>query len=292
MALRVGIVGYGEAGRLHAAHLSRAGARVVGVVTRREIDCGFPRHSSLESLLPHVDALSIAVPNHLHGSICRDAIRAGKAVLVEKPMAIRERELDELEETLARNPVPLKVGFRLRWNPKLRALREEIDSPSRIRCVYRLGIERLAAGKPWTRKASESGGAFFTLGVHALDLVRWFARCKGEPLAGLRAGSSHRDGSADFPLVIEVSGRLPGGGYCVAGADLRKDAPFRLELELDSRPVETSPDERGAADSEYGAMIADFVLCAQSGRVDAEEQTELFRVHRDLIDARSLAEGP
>jgi len=292
MALRVGIVGYGEAGRLHAAHLSRAGAQVVGFVTRREIDCGFPRYVSVESMLPHVDAVTVAVPNRLHASVCLKAVRAGKAVLVEKPMALHERELEELEEALARVPVPLSVGFRLRWNPKLRALRDQLDAPHRIRCVYRLGIERLAAGKPWTRKASESGGAFFTLGVHALDLARWLARSRGEPLDDLRASAERRDGSADFPLVVELSGRLPGGAHLIAGADLREDAPFRLELEVNSSSVETNPDEREDTDAEYGAMMNAFVHRALAGRIDSEEQAELFRVHRDLICARSLAESP
>jgi predicted dehydrogenase len=292
MALRVGIVGYGEAGRLHAAHLSRAGADVVGIVTGREIDGSILRYPSVESMLPHVDAVTIAVPNHLHASICLTAVSAGKSVFVEKPLALHERELEELEEALTRNPVPLSVGFRLRFNPKLRALRDQLDSPRRIRCIYRLGIERLAAGKPWTRQRAQSGGAFFTLGVHALDLVRWLARSQEKPLQDLRASARHRDVSADFPLVAELWGRLPGGSHLVAGADLRGEAPFRLELEVNSRSVEDSCDLSMDPDAEYGAMMTDFVQRALDGRIDPAEESELFRLHRDIIHARFLAEGP
>jgi hypothetical protein len=135
---------------------------------------------------------------------------------------------------------------------RLVASRGQLAVPRRIRCVYRLGIESLAAGKPWTRKAAESGGVFFTLGVHALDLSRWLARGRGEPLEDLRASAAHRDGSADFPLVAELSGRPPGGVQVVAGADFRDEAPFRLELEVDGSPVETSSGEKEDAEAECG----------------------------------------
>ena len=69
-ALRVGIVGYGEAGVFHARYLVAAGAEVVGAVTTRELDSGRRRFDSLAEMLPHVDAVTIAVPNHLHAGLC------------------------------------------------------------------------------------------------------------------------------------------------------------------------------------------------------------------------------
>ncbi|MGH9324444.1 MAG: hypothetical protein ACRD3V_31735 [Vicinamibacteria bacterium] len=89
-----------------------------------------------------------------------------------------------------------------------------------------------------------------------------------------------------------MSGRLPGGAHVVAGADLCGDARFRLELEVNSRSVENSYDPSMDPEAEYGAMMAAFVELALAGRIDSAERSELFRVHRDLICARSLAESP
>jgi predicted dehydrogenase len=295
--LRVGIVGFGEIGRVHATHLAAAGARVVGVVTRRETE--FDRYPSLAALLPEVDTVTIAVPNHLHASLCVEVLRAGKPVFVEKPLGMVHQELDAIEEALAGASVPLHVGFRLRWNPRLRALRERLSGVRRIRCTYRLGLDKLADGKPWTRESALSGGAFFTLGVHAFDLVRWLAGARGEPLSDLQATASHRDGSADFPLVGSLSGVLPSGVEIVAGVDLREGATFHLDLHVDAESGAypdpslpgLDPEEEGSERVEYAGLMAAFAHAAESGELDRREHAELLQAHRDLVRARSLAEG-
>lgn len=298
MPLKVGVVGYGDAGRLHVHHLGRTGAEVAGIVTRKEPPPGIRRYDSLDALLVDVDAVTIAVPNHLHASLARKAVLAEKAVLVEKPLAMEKSELDEIEEALAAHPVPFQVGFRLRFSPELQALRERVARPRRIACFYRLGIEPLARGKAWTRRRALSGGAFFTLAVHALDLARWLSGARGEPLGGLRATSGFRDKSADFPLEASLSGMLPEGVEIVAGSDLRGDAPFRLDLTIDAErgqyPDPTLPGPRptdeDAAGAEYGAMMAAFVERAEAGASSPDEVKELIQSHRDLLDARALAE--
>jgi predicted dehydrogenase len=134
--IKVGVIGFGEIGRIHVRHLQGAGADIVGIVTRNpEINSVFPAYRSLNDLLPRVDALTIAVPNHLHASLCLEAIHAGKAVFVEKPLCLNPRELAQLETALCSARVPVKMGFRLRWNPCLRALRERLARPRRITCT-------------------------------------------------------------------------------------------------------------------------------------------------------------
>jgi predicted dehydrogenase len=297
MSLRVGLVGYGDIAHYHARHLAAAGAEVAGAVTRRPLPRGLTRYPTLSAMLGDVDAVTIAVPNHLHASLCEEAVKAGVAVFVEKPLCINDDELLALEACLARSLKPVHVGFRLRWNPSLMALRMRLKEVRRVRCVYRMGIERLAEGKTWTRHERESGGAFFALGVHALDLARWLARADGKPLGHLRAEATHRGAAADFPLVVGVSGVIRGGARIEAGADLRGDSEFRLEVQIDATNGRFAtdalaglrPEDAGAADAEYGAMLRHFVEAAVQANVSRADITEILQSHRELLAARRVA---
>jgi predicted dehydrogenase len=289
---RVGLIGYGDIAQLHARHLSAAGARVVGAVTRRTPADGLVRYASLEAMLPDVDAVTVAVPNHLHTHACLTALTAGKAVFLEKPWCLTDEACDALERALDAATVPVHAGFRLRWNPRMRHLKHRLRGPRRIACRYRLGIERLAEGKPWTRREVESGGALFTLGVHALDLARWLAGARGEPLEAISASAAHRDASADFPLVARVRGRL-GAVEIEVEADLRGDAPFHLGLEIDADQTGGAddpwpgpgPEDAGAAEVEYAGLMAAFVAAVGTGAVDREATAEILQLHRDLLAA-------
>ena len=297
MTLAVGIVGWGGIARYHARQFERAGARLAGVVSRRsDLALGVPVYPSLDCMLPHVDALTVAVPNHLHARCCLQAVRAGKPVLVEKPILISEEELAQLEAFLPSAEVPVHVGYRLRWNPAMRELRRTLRRPRRIECLYQLGIELLAKDKPWTRRLDRTGGAFFTLGIHALDLVRWLARAGGQPLSGLMADSGGRSSSVDYPLRVRLEGTLPDGTRLVAGADTRGSAAFDLRLRVDaehgSYPGDAQPLPLPADEAaEYEGLIADFVTAARSGRFDRAGIEEALETHRELLQARKAVGG-
>jgi len=294
--LAVGIVGFGEIARYHLRHLRAAGAQVIGVVTRRPTPSDVRRYASLDELLPDVQAVTIAVPNHLHARLFLQALAAGRAVFIEKPVCLHAEELGALERAVRETDVAVRVGFRLRWNPALRALRERVISMRRVSCMYRLGIDRLARDKEWTRRDAESGGAFFTLVVHALDLARWLARADGEPLEHLVAWTAHETMAADFPLVARLAGTLPGGIVIEASADLRGNAPFRLDLGIEPSvgyPGPTLPapwpEHEGAADAEYAAMMADFVDAAVRRHGDRHAVAEVLQTHRILLAAKAAA---
>ena len=297
MTLAVGIVGWGEIARDHARQFERAGARLAGVVSRRsDLALDVPVYPDLDRMLPHVDALTVAVPNHLHARCCLQAVRAGKPVLVEKPLLIREEELAQLEALLPSAGVPVHVGYRLRWNPSMRELRRTIRRPQRIECLYRLGIEMLAEGKPWTRRLACTGGAFFTLGIHALDLVRWLARAGGAPFSGLKAEVGGRSPSVDYPLKARLEGTLPDGTLLVAGTDTRGSAACEIRLRVDAEhgcyPDDALPPPVPADEPvEYEGLITDFVAAARTGRFDRAEIKETLETHRELLRARKLAGG-
>ena len=249
---------------------------------------------SLGAMLPHVDAVIITVPNHLHARLCLQAIEAEKPVLVEKPLCIAEDELLELEKSFQNLKAPVHLGYRLRWNPSILAVKKRIKNLRRIKCVYRLGIEQLADNKDWTRHVASTGGSFFTLGVHMLDIARWLADANGRPLANLKAGATHEDESTDYPLDVWLSGTLPSGVEIVARADVRGDSDYDIMLKVEADegyypdsvlPPPVEEDQK----VEYAALIADFIQAVEANRIDTSYLEEILQTHRELLMARDVA---
>ena len=292
MSIRVGIVGWGEIAREHAAHFAANGAELAGVISRRnDLGLNVPVYRHLNEMLPHVDAVTIAVPNHLHASLCLEAIQANTPVLVEKPLCISRNELAELERSFQTLSVPVHLGYRLRWNPSMIALKKRLGNVRRIRCTYTIGIEPLAANNDWTRQYATTGGTFFAIGVHALDLARWLANANGQPLIDLRASASNQDKSADYPLKVQLSGTLPSGVEIFSGADLRGNAESRIELKISADDeIEVTPPAPEEESTEYAGLIADFIEAVRTNRVDTNYTDEVLQTHRELLLARELSE--
>ncbi len=291
---RVGIVGWGSIARRHRLSLESAGARCAGIVTRRHSVAGdVPCYDSIEALLPHVDGVTIAVPNALHARLAAAAIQAGKAVFVEKPLVTTSQDLDSMAAVLATARAPVYVGFRLRWNPRLRQLRARVAEPRLIRTRFGLGIDELGRGKPWTHDAAATGGAYFTLGCHMLDLARWLAHAPGERLADLRAHASGDEVGSDYPLRAVVEGRLGSRTHVRASADTRTGTPYRIEASVEH---DEGTQERviiGVEDEslEYAAMFADFVNDITTGNSDRMNMDDMLNLHRDLLAARRATGG-
>lgn len=302
--LRVGLVGFGDIAQQHWRALTSAGAEVVGAVTTRRVPDPLVAYASFERMLSDIDAVTIAVPNVLHAHLCAEAVEARKAVFVEKPLCVHADELTVLEPLLRRARAPVQLGFRLRWHSRLIDLRARVRDARRVvsvACGYRLDLDELARGKPWTRRRSLSGGTWGTLGIHALDLARWLVDAGDTPLDGLEATSSHLDDGADFPLVAAASGRLATGTSLAASVDLRTGQRFVLDCWVD---VETEPgdiarltpwtgrrgDASGALEApgdverEYDAMLSHFVRAADAGLVDRGDLEASLAVHRTLVD--------
>ena len=287
----MGIVGWGVAGRIHARHLVAHGAQLTGIVSRSPPDSDVAWFHTLEELLPNVDALSITTPNDLHAGMTLKALRARKALMVEKPLCITRDELRELEFVLPSTDVPVHLGYRLRFNDEIRQLRRPDKDrivPHRVHCSYQMGIDRLAAGKSWIRDPARSGGAFFVLGIHCHDLVRWFCRAQGRALTSF---SVPDDLQGDFPLEVSIMGRL-GQTELGISVDMRGNADYRLQFSVEwpdeekPRSVVLTGECPGTREeAEFSGLIGNFVQAAEQGVVDPVAVAEILQTHRELLEA-------
>ena len=170
--LRAGVIGVGHLGQHHTRlYASLPGCRLVGVVDQSAERARMiaERHGtkvfrSLDELLPQVDVVSVAVPTSVHYAVAKACLKAGKHVLVEKPIAVTLVEAQELVDLAAQRRCQLQVGHSERFNPIMQVMRPHIGRPVFIEC------HRLSS-------FSERGtdvDVILDLMIHDLDMVLSF----------------------------------------------------------------------------------------------------------------------
>jgi predicted dehydrogenase len=130
--MKFGILGWGKIARTQLAPaIVEAGHEIVVVGSRKPgadqmTDLPGVRWRSYEAVLddPEVDAVYIALPNHLHVPWTLRALEAGKHVLCEKPMALTIAELDAVQTTAEQSQRHMQEAFMVRHHPQWQMLRE------------------------------------------------------------------------------------------------------------------------------------------------------------------------
>lgn len=135
--LRIGIAGVGHLGRIHAKLWKEVdGVSVTGIFDANAAaasaisnETGIPDFPDFTSLLQHVDALSIVTSTPSHYAIAKEAIEAGKHVLIEKPITTTTAQAEELIALAKKRGVKIQVGHIERFNPALLAAEPFLDDP-------------------------------------------------------------------------------------------------------------------------------------------------------------------
>ena len=185
--MNVGLVGGGNISGTHARAAAAAGLTIAGVwggnpdksraLAERHGAASFP---TLEALLAHppIECVMIGSPSGLHASHAIAAARAGRHVLVEKPLDISTPRIDRVIEEVDRAGITLGVFFQDRLKPAIVEIRRRIDAGE-------IGTPLLATGEvKWFRPreyysssrwrgtwALDGGGALMNQGIHTVDLL-------------------------------------------------------------------------------------------------------------------------
>ena len=130
----------------------------------------------------HIDAVAIATPDHLHRQICIDAANLGKHILVEKPMDITVEGCLEMINAAKRNHVLLQVDFHKRYDPHHQEICKNIREGKFgiIEYGYVHMEDRIEVPAKWFSTWAASSSPVWFLGVHFIDLVRWFIQSNGK----------------------------------------------------------------------------------------------------------------
>lgn len=185
----IGIIGYGGFGEfIHKSWSQMDNARVVAVFDANPNrapggDTAF--YSDYDTLVADasVDIVSIATPPNTHKDLAIRAMRAGKHVLVEKPLALSESDANEIKRAAQETGRVATVNFVLRYNRIVEIMRDIVQSEifgKPRRCDLRnYAMQDTVPEGHWFWNPAVSGGIFLEHGVHFFDLASWVLNAKG-----------------------------------------------------------------------------------------------------------------
>jgi myo-inositol 2-dehydrogenase/D-chiro-inositol 1-dehydrogenase len=181
--LRMGVIGVGRIGRMHADLLARQvpGAAVQMVhdafeeTARGVADAlGVAAAADVEELLgaDDVDAVAICTSTDTHADLIVAAARAGKAIFCEKPVSLDLREVDSALAAVEEAGVPFQIGFNRRFDPAHAAVAAAVADGT----VGEPQIVRISSRDPAPPPRAYvrgSGGIFLDMTIHDFDMARF-----------------------------------------------------------------------------------------------------------------------
>ena len=123
-----------------------------------------------------VDAVFVITPNHLHYTVTMDALRAGKHVFCEKPIAINYELACEMAQEANKRGLMLNIGVCNRYNKSVEMLEQmnregKFGNIYHVYCSFRSFRSIPGLGGAFTTKAKSGGGVLIDWGVHFFDLI-------------------------------------------------------------------------------------------------------------------------
>lgn len=244
MSLGIALCGAGRIGRVHAANVAaRTDATLRWVCDPREVAAtelasrlGARATTDTDRVLedPAVDAVIVASATDTHLDLTVRAVRAGKAVLCEKPLAL---EIEAIDAAAAQAPLDrVMVGFNRRYDPNIAEVTRRIAA-GEIGELEQLTIISRDPAPPTAEYLATAGGLFRDLTIHDLDLA-------GVLLGGIES-------------VVAVGQTVPGADgrteLDTAALLLRNRAGVQCQI-LNSRHCSYGYDQRIEAFGSLGAL--------------------------------------
>jgi myo-inositol 2-dehydrogenase / D-chiro-inositol 1-dehydrogenase len=240
-ALRIGVIGAGRIGSLHARTLVALPG--VASVTLCDADQAHARALAAELriavaatpedlLAGGIDALVIATPTPTHVPMIQLAARAGLPAFCEKPVALELAALDAAIDDVDRAGILVQIGFQRRFDAGYRAARQAIAEGG-LGCLL---IARAATHDPYPPAEAyiaASGGIFRDLQIHDFDALRFVT---GEDIVEIYADGAVRESPwfadhGDVDVAAAVL-KLSGGALAILSGTRHDPLGYDVRLEL------------------------------------------------------------
>ena len=181
--LGIGLVGVGRHGSRYVQHLLHDVPGVaLTAICRRSGNGSYPGthipvYDDYHAMIadPSVHAVVVVTPPALCHQICLTAVRAGKAVLVEKPLALNGREARAMVAAAEQGGVPLMTAQTMRFDPTILLLKEQLRTIGPLRSATLISHIETRANVMAEERGPVALGALLELGVHLLDLIRFLS---------------------------------------------------------------------------------------------------------------------
>ena len=183
-SIKIGLIGAGRIGRLHAANLSYrvSGAEIVAVAdVFPEAAKRCAQELSISSAVadprqilddPRIDAVFICTSTDTHASLIEQAAEAGKHVFCEKPIALDLPTIDHALATVKQADILLQIGFNRRFDPNFHRA-HDLVAEGTIGQPHVLRITSRDPELPPPEYVKVSGGIFLDMMIHDFDMARY-----------------------------------------------------------------------------------------------------------------------
>lgn len=297
--MRIGLAGFGAWGRLHAQVYARLpGAELAAIFCHGDATAEAAASAHPEAVLVRsfedlvalpLDVVAITAPNHLHARYAVEALRAGRHVILEKPLGTTLAECDAVLAAARESGRKVAVNHELRVSQQWRQVREIIAGGEIGRVTHQhLSLFRRPfrpGSGGWRQDQARVGSYSLEELVHFVDLVMWYAQENGLP----ERVTARASNASAMPQTLSALLDWPDGStalvtQCLAGFQHHS----LLEIAGSAGAIRTS--WSGAFDRTEHPSFSLWVQA--SGENDAAERAiafsgELFELEQNI--ARALA---
>ena len=248
--LNIGIVGLGWVAGAHIETFKNVdGANVTAVCSRREHDprtleatYGVPlkAYTSFEAMLadPSIDVIDVCTPHHMHADQAVAAARAGKHMIIEKPVATNFEDCLRVQSAIHEASVQAMVCFECRYSAHFRMVRSILDQGligdvHYAEVDYFHGIGPWYGQFPWNVKKDIGTSSLATAGCHALDALLFFMDGKVSEVTSYQTRSKskifepYEYDTTSASLLRFEDGRI---GKCASVVDCLQPYYFHVHL--------------------------------------------------------------
>lgn len=188
----VGVIGLGSFARKFILPNISKHSTLVGVAnTHGAVACHIAKQygfrsawSSADGVLndPEINTVFIATRHNSHAELVLAALRAGKHVFVEKPLCLREEELEDIAQAVNKSGRALMLGFNRRFSPHTDWLQSQLSGAAPRCILYRINAGAIP-GSSWIQNPAIGGGRILGEMCHFLDLAMFLAGVRPVSLA-------------------------------------------------------------------------------------------------------------
>jgi myo-inositol 2-dehydrogenase/D-chiro-inositol 1-dehydrogenase len=184
--LRLGVIGAGRIGKIHAENLA---ARIPNVEVAVLADVDLQSAQALADHLhvpvavedyhtilsdPTIDAVAICSSTDTHAKIMVEAAQAGKHIFCEKPIALDLQKIDAALDAVEKASVKLQIGFNRRFDPNFRKVQTMV-AEGKIGTPHIIRITSRDPAPPPIAYVKVSGGIFLDMTIHDFDMARYLS---------------------------------------------------------------------------------------------------------------------